>query len=441
MIGSGSNIRRRVVQHDFYETADQVSGVVLLNNPSNGPWEYEEYLRLLILKRYTDAHPKQVTSSSRCYFICADGAYPVLKAYVKRQQLQRNCFHLFGYFPLCDAVIGDMDSYTSSYELDGCQKPPSTPEGGYDTVNDIPTEVIDTIRRISEFTAAHFLEINGKIQDASFGEWEGMRGENTGLLLSPPWLQLRCQLTTDFKKSLMLLSRLCRYHSDGPVAILPPVLRSADGAKLLKTGGRAVGMQTNGSDNDDARECELCLEASRVEAVVLPTFVAIGAFGGRFDHEMGAVSTMFSVSDEAHVVLVDSTNTVFACQPNGWTQIVWQPQYEGKTCGLINYGRMLECETSGLQWDIVKGRGRPSVTENLVFGFDEFLSVCNAVRREVVTVDLRQLAPSTTASSGGGKKDVAMTCDCHDRSQKRSSPPVLFSIIRRQVRGDTDQMS
>ncbi|CBH17290.1 hypothetical protein, conserved [Trypanosoma brucei gambiense DAL972] len=422
-------VRRKVVQHDFYDSADQVGGVVLLNNPTNGSWEYDEYLRLLTTKRYSRIPSWEAHSTAQCYFVCADGVYPKLQSYVKERQVSHPHLRLFQFFPLCDAVIGDMDSYVTSYEKDGCERPSSTPEGGYGTVDDIPVEVLDTIHHRCRSAAALFREVDGSVPDTPLNGWKMLHEEHSHPLLRPLWLHIQCQITTDFKKALTLLKRLRKRYPDENAVVLPPVLRSPGAARILETGGGVVDQRNCGCDNDPIQERELCVAASQVEALLLPTVVAVGAFGGRFDHEVGAISTMLSESHDAHIVLINLFNTVFACQGGGWTQIVRQPEYEDKTCGLVNYGRMTECETSGLLWNVVKGRGRPSVTNDFVFDFGAFISVCNIVRREVITVDLRCLLTSVGESPADATTATGAS-DCE--AQRGRGPPVVFSILRRQ---------
>ncbi|ORC86067.1 uncharacterized protein TM35_000301070 [Trypanosoma theileri] len=421
---------RKVVQHDFYDTGEQVSGVVLLNSPSNTHWEYEEYLRLLFLKRFPQKW-KRSQPTGQCYFVCADGAYPRLRAYVEERQQHQPHLLLFRLFPLCDAVIGDMDSYTSVHANDDIETPVSAPTDGYATVKEIPSAVLDTIHERCRSVVAEFLTLGEDVTKASLADWEKIlekrRGEPS---LSPVRLHVRCQMSTDFMKALLLLGRLREQHPHDNDVALPPVLRHPEGLKLLQTGGCIDPNAGNkGSDIDIDRERNLCADASLVESLKLPTYLVIGALGGRFDHEMGAISVMFSLSSVAHVVLTDSNNTIFACQPNGWTQFVRQPEHEGVMCGLINYGTLKECETSGLLWNVVIGRGKQSETEDLVLGFGNLISVCNVFRHEVVTIDLRCLYHNQQ-NRGYGSTTIVEDADNTMVETEEDCPPTLFSIQR-----------
>ncbi|KAH9600059.1 thiamine pyrophosphokinase [Trypanosoma melophagium] len=419
---------RKVVQHDFYDTAEQVSGVVLLNSPSNARWEYDEYLRLLIVKRFSHRWERS-QPTGQCYFVCADGAYPRLRAYVDGQQQQQPHLRLFRLFPLCDAVIGDMDSYTTVRDEDNVETPVSAPTDGYATVEEIPSTVLDAIYERARSAVTEFLTLGEDVTRASLSDWEKILGKRRGEpSLTPLRLHVRCQMSTDFMKALILIGRLREHHSHDAVVPLPPALRLPDGLKLLQTGGSIDPNAGNkGSDIDIHRESKMCAEASLVEALKLPTYIAIGALGGRFDHEMGSISAVLSFSRVAHVVITDSNNTIFACQPNGWTQVVRQPKHEGVMCGLLNYGTLRECETSGLLWNVVIGRGKRSETEDLVLSFDKFISVCNVFRHEVVTIDLRSLCHGR---QNRGSSSTTIEDDKTTIGTEEDSPPTLFSIQR-----------
>ncbi|PWU85271.1 hypothetical protein C4B63_170g16 [Trypanosoma cruzi] len=428
--------KRKVVQHDFYDAAGQVAAVVLMNSPSNGRWEYEEYLRLLRVRRFNKQQPE--SSVGRCYFLCTDGAFSRLQAYIEEERKHRPELRPFSHVPFCDAVIGDMDScknpphnYGTHGSVDGAGFSLSAPTEGYATVDDIPTSVLDQIHDRYTFTVAEFTRMSATMEGASLEEWDKLDAKGRDELLSLPfWLYVRCQSTTDFMKALILLNRLREKHKEDIVSIPPHVLRTESGKRLLETGGAIIpNAGSIGLDLDPERERELCAEACKEEAVLLPTYVCMGALGGRFDQEMASISVMLSASTRAHVVLINSNNTIFACQFNGWTQFVRNARCEGVTCGLINYGTMKECETSGLQWNIAVGRGKPSESKDLVLGFGKLISACNSIRREVVTIDLRRQLLSTR-SQGGSNTKQAPANERDDEVNEDHNPPTIFSIER-----------
>ncbi|KEG09603.1 hypothetical protein DQ04_04961050 [Trypanosoma grayi] len=429
-----NSICRKVVQHDFYDTAEQVAAVVLLNSPSNGPQEYEEYLRLLLRKRLAP-ESQGPSSSSHCYFVCADGAYPRLQAYVDEQHKHRLHLRPLISFPLCDAVIGDMDSYASSSGKAGIKWPLSSSYDAYATVDDIPTDVLSVVHERSRIAVAQFhTPSEGVNASPRTSQEKVFEKRSAQLSLSPLHLHVRCQMTTDFMKALLLLGRLRKQYPDTAVVVPPPVLRSPSGMQLLSTGGSLLPNASSvGSDLDDDRERKICEEASGVEALSLPTYLAIGGLGGRFDHDMAAISVMLSFQKDAHVVLTDSTNTIFACQPDGWTQVVRQPHHEGVMCSFINFGRMKECETSGLLWNVVNGRRKPSETRDLVLGFGELISACNVFRREVATIDLRRLYPKKGRQAPAKTEPKTDKCDDEEEEEEEEedcNPPTIFTIER-----------
>ncbi|RNE99039.1 thiamine diphosphokinase [Trypanosoma rangeli] len=419
--------KRKVVQHDFYDEAEQVAGVVLLNSPTNDCWEYEEYLRLLCVRRFIQRQPEFPVS--RCYFVCADGAYPRLRAYFEEEQRRRPELQSFAHVPLCDVVIGDMDSYLSSFPkcgihggTDGRGFQQSMPSDGYATVNAIPASIFDQIRHRYTSTLAEFSRVRAAMEGTSLKKWDKLPAElKDGSSSLPFWIHIRCQDTTDFMKSLMFLKRLQEQHMEDARAVPPPVLRTESGLQLLKTGGAVdPNVGSEGLDIDPKRERDLCAEACKTEVVLLPTYVCLGALGGRFDHEMAAISAVLEFSEDAHVVLTNSGNTLFACQPDGWTQVVRHARCEGLVSGLVNYGTMKECEVSGLQWNVVIGRGKPSESRDLVLGFGKLISACNPIRHEVVTIDLRCLMPLTQPAK-----------ECGGGVAANHNPPTIFTIERR----------
>ncbi|RNE99835.1 putative thiamine pyrophosphokinase [Trypanosoma conorhini] len=437
--------RRKVVQHDFYDEAEQVAGVVLLNSPANGRWEYEEYLRLLRVRRFNQRKPELPVG--RCYFVCADGAYPRLRTYFEEEQRRRPELWPFAHVPLCDAVIGDMDSYLDSLPkcgihggTDGKGLQDSMPADGYATVDEVPASILGRIRDRYTSTLAEFHRVRAAMEGAPLEQWDKLQAEHKDASSSLPfWIHIRCQDTNDFMKSLMLFKRLREQHMEDFVAVPPPVLRTESGMRLLETGGAVdptVGSE--GLDIDPQRESDLCAEACKEEAVLLPTYVCFGGLGGRFDHEMAAISVVLAFSEDAHVVLTNSGNTLFACQPDGWTQLVRHAGCEGVVSGLINYGTMKECEVSGLQWNVVIGRGKPSESRELVLGFGKLISACNPIRHEVVTVDLRCLRPLTLSTMESCATTAGPATACGDGADAYHNPPTIFTVERR--RGDEKEV-
>eukprot|EP00903_Cladosiphon_okamuranus_P008477 g8144.t1 len=108
------------------------------------------------------------------------------------------------------------------------------------------------------------------------------------------------------------------------------------------------------------------------------TVVGLGAFGGRFDHEMQAISLLHAYTSRFHrLVLMGSGNVAFLLEPGLGHAIEPDLRFEGPTVGLIPVGGPCRAVTTkGLRWNL-DGRG-------LEFGV--CVSSSNRVEEEVVQV-------------------------------------------------------
>eukprot|EP01083_Nonionella_stella_P113425 334374_1 len=84
------------------------------------------------------------------------------------------------------------------------------------------------------------------------------------------------------------------------------------------------------------------------------TVVAYGAFGGRFDHEMAAVQSLFTFSDRfERILLISESNQAELLRPQVRHILYCHPNLEGPTCGLLPVGsRCREIFTQGLIWNL-----------------------------------------------------------------------------------------
>lgn len=106
-----------------------------------------------------------------------------------------------------------------------------------------------------------------------------------------------------------------------------------------------VSHHTNPSLNLHARMCPA-------------TVVGLGAFGGRFDHEMAALSLLHSYTSRfQRLILMGSGNVAFLLTP-GLNHIVeLDERFEGPTVGLLPVGGACRCVTTeGLKWNLSGGR-------------------------------------------------------------------------------------
>lgn len=88
------------------------------------------------------------------------------------------------------------------------------------------------------------------------------------------------------------------------------------------------------------------------------TVVGLGAFGGRFDHEMQAVSLLHAYTSRfRRLVLMGAGNVAFLLEPGLSHSVEPDPRFEGPTVGLIPVGGPCRTvNTEGLRWNL-EGRG------------------------------------------------------------------------------------
>lgn len=393
-----------------------LSAVILLNSPAVGPWELKEYRRLFQAYRGQGDATAGVRSprddALPCYFVCADGAYSTLRRHwaecgsPEHQEL------------LPDVVIGDMDSCDPSAL-------PTAAAGGdggastgpvlhrYDAVTDIPDGVLASIR-------ARAL---------------------SGTTSAPPfYIRIACQMTNDYQKAVGLLQRLedafpldfPRLRRDGTcstfVLCCDPCVRAEAMSERYTAAKEAVlgslATKSAGAWGEFAsaadREAERGRIASLLEEVtacgdgakrglsrshMLPSVAVMGALGGRFDHEMGSMNCVLQHSRTYHMMVTNAENIITACWPDGVTQwLTYNEEGEGAGkkqrercggCGILPMGTVREMETTGLLYNIVKGRpsrcDAVTQTSGYRFSFDGLLSSCNCVSDRIVTVDVRPL--------------------------------------------------
>ena len=80
----------------------------------------------------------------------------------------------------------------------------------------------------------------------------------------------------------------------------------------------------------------------------------VGAVGSRFDHSMSNVNALYKYSSEFdQVILVGVESFVMLLEPNVEYSIKRNLAMEGRTCGLLPLGTMVESvTTSGLRWNL-----------------------------------------------------------------------------------------
>lgn len=457
--------------------ATPINAIVLLNSPTVGEWEFDELSRLYRLYRSSSPETSRPSASKGnddqadalpMYVICADGAYTALQ----RHSEQRDSIHKLQFIP--DVVIGDMDSCDKTL-LPSCTLEASS------HVGTLKSRSSDTKEMYFSPTIADLsIEVLQEIRERMIRSTQFPLDTQH----SPVFVHISCQMTTDFQKAIHLLQRLeeafpidflrfsCSPHPRGNVPM--PLVMEADESieanelmahyeslqkELCETihhrpaGAWAEGVSLQDQEAERHRvvsllnqvhECvkpalmshgnnchHLCTATSNSAATfngvtmhVMPTVVAYGALGGRFDHEMGALSCMLEHSSRFHILLCNSHNIITACLPNGITQ--WIP-YHGLThgekssgCGVIPFGRVKELETTGLLYNIVNGRPEKcdtvTQTGKYCFEFGGLLSTSNEVTDSIVTVDLRPLHKTLAPQEDG--------------NSVLYNPPTILSVSR-----------
>lgn len=103
--------------------------------------------------------------------------------------------------------------------------------------------------------------------------------------------------------------------------------------------------------------------------------IAVGALGGRLDHQFANISVLHEFQD-LNIVLVGKSSLAMLI-PAGKTVIVPNRDAEGPTCGLIPFEGPTVATTSGLKWNL----------EATEMRFGGLLSTSNQVVADEVTVE------------------------------------------------------
>lgn len=128
----------------------------------------------------------------------------------------------------------------------------------------------------------------------------------------------------------------------------------------------------------DGKESRAPAAAAAAAARPGATVVGLGAFGGRFDHEMQAISLLHAYTSRFHrLVLMGAGNVGFLLEPGLDHAIEPDLRFEGPTVGLIPVGGPCRAVTTeGLRWNLDGG--------GLEFGV--CVSSSNLVEEEMVRV-------------------------------------------------------
>lgn len=395
----------------------------------------------------------------------------------------------------------------------------------FPTVSDIPVEMLAAIR---ERAISRLLLASHEERTEENGASCTQRAHHVHGVPPPFFFRIGCQMTTDFQKVMMLLERLeqafpldfprfqrCSTNpADAPFthvaedgllaqgvqhaycqakeqllatmeervvgawvdgvseeglaaerARIVTLLNSATGESLSPT---TTTSSSSGMERSNATRGSSASSSDTVVTLhLLPNVAVFGAIGGRFDHEMGAMSCVLEYAQRYHVMLTNPHNVITACWPDGLTQ--WIPynqphpthpgdnhpgdnhpvtsssEKEGKRhegtwhgeksggCGVIPMGTVREMETNGFLYNIVNGR--PSrydgvtQTSGYRFAFGGLLSACNTVNAPIVTVDLRRTEPPLEPLPGKPLLHPSHEAP-HSHPDDTYNPPTLLTCSR-----------
>lgn len=141
----------------------------------------------------------------------------------------------------------------------------------------------------------------------------------------------------DFEKCLVEVER--RLSSSSPSGTAAP--RAPDGADTENPAVEGGDGDGDGADPGRSPPCAA-------------TVVGLGAFGGRFDHEMQAVSLLHAYTSRfRRLVLMGAGNVAFLLEPGLSHSVEPDPRFEGPTVGLIPVGGPCRTvNTEGLRWNL-----------------------------------------------------------------------------------------
>lgn len=113
------------------------------------------------------------------------------------------------------------------------------------------------------------------------------------------------------------------------------------------------------------------------------SLVAVGAFGTRMDHTLGAMSQISKQSrlnPHLDIVLISGSSLVCLIKPNNHYKLNVGKWVSWKGCGLIPFGKVRYIETTGFKWNL----GKESDFSSLEWG--DFISSSNEITNEEVSV-------------------------------------------------------
>ncbi|XP_071846940.1 thiamine pyrophosphokinase 1-like isoform X2 [Apostichopus japonicus] len=143
-------------------------------------------------------------------------------------------------------------------------------------------------------------------------------------------------------------------------------------------------IHTPDQDKTDFRKC-LEIVADQVKNEKVDFVVAFGAFGGRLDHVLSNINTLFEAPSiiKYPLYLIGDYNISFLLMPGHHT-IDISSGLEGSTCGLFPLGGKCEgITTTGLKWNLNQ--------DQMEFG--GLISSCNTYEKDATEVTVENNSP------------------------------------------------
>ncbi|GAA0160929.1 kinase [Lithospermum erythrorhizon] len=150
----------------------------------------------------------------------------------------------------------------------------------------------------------------------------------------------------------------------------------ADVQEFYSNLGTKIEDASRDQDTTDLHKCvDYILNMPNLEQSNL-RILAVGALGGRFDHEMGNINVICRFSDVQLILLSD--HCLIQLLPHDYVhRIQIQSSVEGPDCGLIPIaGPSRRITTTGLKWNLTDAE----------MSFGKLVSTSNSVQGDVVTV-------------------------------------------------------
>ncbi|XP_059173979.1 thiamin pyrophosphokinase 1-like [Physella acuta] len=140
-------------------------------------------------------------------------------------------------------------------------------------------------------------------------------------------------------------------------------------------------ISTPDQDETDFTKC-LRVVTERVDQKTIEMVVAIGAFGGRMDHTLANINTLYTAFSLAQVpLLLLSDSSLALLLDKGEHTLHCDTGLEGDWCGLVPIGQpALNVTTTGLKYNLTNDK----------MSFGELISTSNTLADSIVTVTTDQ---------------------------------------------------